>query len=297
MDPQKTEYTGFGLRFIAFAIDTVLISLCWVIFSFALMFTPISLFQTLLIYYPFLILVDAIYEISLTTMYGGTIGKLLMRVKVVSEDNKSIGLKESAIRYFMKYVSAVIVGIGFLMIFWEKFSSYLFYVVARYAPMNKLRILCLRKIRYIHIGRDCYIGPTITLTPIGGDIFEGKYDKAVKFLSLRGPIWEDLPASRGVNSGVLGVTRASMSRRATPKQEERSSSIPDRSRLFSLMETGSEGGKIYFLIIVLPSHVSVKRNAFVNHAPVFVSNPISSGLSLADGSADALFLDTLRSTR
>jgi maltose O-acetyltransferase len=70
------------------------------------------------------------------------------------------------------------------MTLYEKCSSYLYYIFARYAPVNKIRIFCLRKIRYIQIGNDCHIGPNITLVPLGGDIFENKYDKAEKFLRI-----------------------------------------------------------------------------------------------------------------
>ena len=58
------------------------------------------------------------------------------------------------------------------MILYEKCSSYLYYFFARCAPVNKLRIFCLRKIRYVQIGKGCYIGPSITLSPLGGDYFE-----------------------------------------------------------------------------------------------------------------------------
>jgi acetyltransferase-like isoleucine patch superfamily enzyme len=70
------------------------------------------------------------------------------------------------------------------MILIEKCFSYLYYICARYAPVNKIRIVCLRKIRYIQIGKDCFIGPGITLTPLGGEYFEHTINKADKLLRL-----------------------------------------------------------------------------------------------------------------
>jgi len=70
------------------------------------------------------------------------------------------------------------------MILYEKCSLYFNYFFARNAPMNGIRIFFLRKIRYVQIGRDCHIGPSITLTPLGGDIVENKYKRSEKFLCL-----------------------------------------------------------------------------------------------------------------
>jgi len=70
------------------------------------------------------------------------------------------------------------------MILYEKCSSYLYYFFAGRAPVNKLRIFCLRKIPYVQIGNCCYIGPGLTLTPLGGDYFENKYSRADRLLRI-----------------------------------------------------------------------------------------------------------------
>jgi len=64
----------------------------------------------------------------------------------------------------------------------RKFSSYLNYQITRIAPTSRLRLAAMKKIFFVTIGEDCYIGPNITVTPFGGECFEDK--EAEKLLTL-----------------------------------------------------------------------------------------------------------------
>lgn len=45
---------------------------------------------------------------------------------------------------------------------------YLFYLIARSAPSSKLRLFGLKRVSYVKLGKNCYLGPSITISPFGG---------------------------------------------------------------------------------------------------------------------------------
>lgn len=49
-----------------------------------------------------------------------------------------------------------------------KVISYFYYIIARCAPSNNLRLFGLKKVKYVSLGENCYLGPNITITPFGG---------------------------------------------------------------------------------------------------------------------------------
>ncbi|WP_445474226.1 acyltransferase [Methanococcoides methylutens] len=50
----------------------------------------------------------------------------------------------------------------------KKIQLYLWYIAARCAPTGNLRSFALKRISYVRVGENCYLGPNITITPFGG---------------------------------------------------------------------------------------------------------------------------------
>lgn len=65
------------------------------------------------------LLVPALYEIIFIGRYGATPGKMLLKVKVVTADGSPMTYGRSTGRYFAKMLSGIILGIGYLMAFWD----------------------------------------------------------------------------------------------------------------------------------------------------------------------------------
>ena len=80
--------------------------------------SSLSLINSWLVNIAISTLIFAIYEIVLTTRYGGTIGKILMKIKVVDEKGNFVSYYDSIVRYVSKWLSILILGIGHLMIIW-----------------------------------------------------------------------------------------------------------------------------------------------------------------------------------
>jgi uncharacterized RDD family membrane protein YckC len=63
----------------------------------------------------FTLLFTAAYTTTLHTLGGQTIGKSLLRVRVVAADGAAVTFGPALLRYFAYFVSAVPLGLGFLM--------------------------------------------------------------------------------------------------------------------------------------------------------------------------------------
>lgn len=53
----------------------------------------------------------------------------------------------------------------------EKVCRHFWYRIARTAPTNAMRSYALNRMSFVRVGRDCFIGPGITITPFG-DVIE-----------------------------------------------------------------------------------------------------------------------------
>ena len=53
-----------------------------------------------------------------------------------------------------------------------KIRSFIAYKVAQHAPTTRMRVFGLKNIAYVSVGKNCYVGPNITITPFGGEYFE-----------------------------------------------------------------------------------------------------------------------------
>jgi uncharacterized RDD family membrane protein YckC len=117
--PAEKKYTGFGTRLVAFIIDTTISKIIITLVSFGLLYTSLTLFRTFILIFSFSILFDAAYEIFLTSRYGGTVGKILVKCRVTDENGNNISIWRSIGRYFAKIISWLALGIGVLMILWD----------------------------------------------------------------------------------------------------------------------------------------------------------------------------------
>jgi acetyltransferase-like isoleucine patch superfamily enzyme len=66
----------------------------------------------------------------------------------------------------------------------KKALLYFWYSVARYAPTSNLRLSALRRMSYVKLGNNCYLGPDVTITPFGGGASYSKQKKGTIFLEI-----------------------------------------------------------------------------------------------------------------
>jgi uncharacterized RDD family membrane protein YckC len=120
------EHAGFFLRLIAFIIDFIIISILnvFIVSIFNIEYTieselwnPIYFFS-----HPYYIVINWLYFAILESNpnYQATIGKRILRLKVVDVYDKKISFGKASVRFFAKILSGLILGIGFFMIAFTK---------------------------------------------------------------------------------------------------------------------------------------------------------------------------------
>lgn len=132
---KKTKYAGFWLRLAAYIIDSIIILAVYFILSFITgLFMGISSSVTEInmisgglwflyasIQMLFVVAVWLYYAIMESTKYQGTLGKIILGLKVTDMKGKKISFGRATGRYFAKIISSIIFMIGYLMVaFTEK---------------------------------------------------------------------------------------------------------------------------------------------------------------------------------
>ena len=113
-------YQGFWIRLLAYTIDSLLLTPVLLLLNRLLYYTSLPLFSIFGIAILLYVLLDAVYEIVLTATVGGTVGKLLLGMQVTDATGQRIGFARSTGRCFAKYLSALLLCIGYLMVAWDE---------------------------------------------------------------------------------------------------------------------------------------------------------------------------------
>lgn len=98
-------YSGFLRRFFAFMIDALIV------------FIPSFAIGVALPYVGAIVVSFLYYVIFEVSAVQATPGKYLMGIRVTSETGSQLNLTQASIRYFMKIVSGLLMGIGYLIQF------------------------------------------------------------------------------------------------------------------------------------------------------------------------------------
>jgi uncharacterized RDD family membrane protein YckC len=105
------QYTGFFKRAIAAIIDTVLLT---VVLSLILGENE-SLISSIIYF-----VVWFGYFVFMVGKYGATIGKMVMKIKIVKENGKKVNYTDSFVRELTSYLSFIVLCLGYLWVIWDK---------------------------------------------------------------------------------------------------------------------------------------------------------------------------------
>lgn len=134
---QQVNYAGFWWRFLAHIIDNIIISfVAWIfllpilaIFGFSMysiMEAGYTMDDTEVILGPIIgayvgmistsvLLKWLYYSIMESSRFQGTVGKLILKIKVTDYDNRQISFGRATGRYFSKFISGIIFMIGYII--------------------------------------------------------------------------------------------------------------------------------------------------------------------------------------
>lgn len=112
---------SFGKRILASLIDGVILAGVALLLYYIITHEFSS--RILLKHSLIIITINVLYEILLTYFFGMTIGKKVMKIKVVSNINNKISLKQAVLRCVYKDLSGYILYIGFLWMLKNEYSQ------------------------------------------------------------------------------------------------------------------------------------------------------------------------------
>lgn len=114
MPKNNAQYAGFWIRFSALVWDSIILGIPVAIIQFALMF--ITRMQSMM----YLVSVGVIaFVVYMNGTKGGTPGKLILGLRIQNQKGDFIGIPIAILRYIGRIISALILGIGYLMIAWD----------------------------------------------------------------------------------------------------------------------------------------------------------------------------------
>ncbi len=126
IDSKEIEYAGFWKRFAACLIDGLITGILGFVVGFVLgialvvfAVSPEALLDPAvqLGFNIFGFVIGVSYFVLMEcSKFQGTIGKMALGIKVTDLEGNQIGFAKAFGRYFGKIISAIIVGIGFLMV-------------------------------------------------------------------------------------------------------------------------------------------------------------------------------------
>jgi len=117
--PDHVAYGGFWIRFVAYIIDAILLG---IVGGVVASLFGVSMMQTDWEQYdPTINLVSLVvgwlyFALLESSERGATVGKMAMGLRVVTSQGQRLSFMNATGRYFAKFISAIILGIGFIMI-------------------------------------------------------------------------------------------------------------------------------------------------------------------------------------
>jgi uncharacterized RDD family membrane protein YckC len=124
------RYAGFWIRFVARVIDFVILGVVGVIIRLPLMVmfglsaresgaAAVAILPAALALAGVLTLINIAiavgYEVYFVSTKGGTVGKLILGLKIIRADGGPVSAGLAAARYFAQWISAIILMIGYIM--------------------------------------------------------------------------------------------------------------------------------------------------------------------------------------
>jgi uncharacterized RDD family membrane protein YckC len=107
---KKMQYVGFLERLVAILIDTsILVAIELFIPKYH------SSLETFLYG-----LLGFAYFVFMHAQYGATVGKMIMKIKVVTEKGGKIDLATSFVREIASYLSGFVLLLGYISVIWDK---------------------------------------------------------------------------------------------------------------------------------------------------------------------------------
>ena len=119
---QAVGYGGFWIRVVAYIIDAIVLgvasSILFAVLGVSMIPDDLKEFNPVLVCANIgsIVIVWLYFALMESSARGATVGKMAMGLRVVTGDGRQLSFLNATGRYFAKFLSAMFMGIGFLMV-------------------------------------------------------------------------------------------------------------------------------------------------------------------------------------
>lgn len=111
------KYGGFWIRLVAYIIDTVIVLILHFLAATFVLRGSTSIVAFLIV----LLSIGVVYFAGMeSSARQGTVGKMMLKLKVGDKNGNPISFGSAVLRYFAKILSGVTLGIGFIIVAFDQ---------------------------------------------------------------------------------------------------------------------------------------------------------------------------------
>jgi uncharacterized RDD family membrane protein YckC len=131
------KYPSFWIRGGAYLIDLIILNIIYfisfipLIFIFALLFPESSTFFTVSFVVLGLLIYWLYHDLFESSKYQATLGKILLGLKVTDLNGNKLSFLKASIRSLFKFISNILLGFGFLVVFFTEKRQALHDIIAK----------------------------------------------------------------------------------------------------------------------------------------------------------------------
>jgi uncharacterized RDD family membrane protein YckC len=119
LDERRPPPAGFWIRFAATIVDLVVFVVAEVLLRlvtralWGVAVVESRMFEGIVLVFG--LVFDAVYHVTLHAMFGQTVGKMVLNIRVVQLDGRPLSWGIAAARYLAAWISLLLFGIGYVM--------------------------------------------------------------------------------------------------------------------------------------------------------------------------------------
>ncbi len=127
LSTERFHYAGFGIRFVGALIDSIIMYACTLLvgllYGLNYMGQPVDGEQSQAAFIAYMAVsygLPFLYAVIMLGTWQATLGMMVMKIRIITIEGGDISYLRAIGRYFAAFISALILGIGYLMVLWDK---------------------------------------------------------------------------------------------------------------------------------------------------------------------------------
>lgn len=124
---------GFILRFLAFSMDVFILTILLLPITYLISYFKLEIYVNFI----YFIILWLYYSLLESSKLQGTLGKYILKIKVVDYNYNKINFNKATLRYISTLLSSMLLFIGYLMIIFTKKKQTLHDIISKTLVIRK----------------------------------------------------------------------------------------------------------------------------------------------------------------